>query len=157
MAGVHDCWKHFPEGAKSVGEGKGPRMESWGTGATEDGQRRSPQTVLRRLRPTDWKKTRGACFVGGQGTGWFQEKLIVSYAEDGLKEKVSVSWVGKGTRRKPTSRGCYGHYKSSRGLRWERQGRSWVEEKYISVLRIQIFPMQIGNYDPNTGFGILHF
>lgn len=39
----------------------------------------------------------------GEAKGWdgFRKRFIASYAEEGLKDKVSVSGVGKRTRRKP--------------------------------------------------------
>lgn len=39
----------------------------------------------------------------GEAKGWdgFRKQFIASYAEEGLKDKVSVSGVGKRTRRKP--------------------------------------------------------
>lgn len=60
----YDLANLFPERAKLVGEGWGPRMEPRGTEVSEDGWRRSPRTILRRRRPTGWKRTRGEGFWG---------------------------------------------------------------------------------------------
>lgn len=63
-------------------------MESRGTGASEDGWRRSPRTILRRRRPTGWKRTREKVFGGGKGRNCCRKQLRVSCAEEGVKVRV---------------------------------------------------------------------
>lgn len=86
-----DPAKHFPERPKLVREGWGSRMESRGTGASEDGWRRSPRTILRRRRPTGWKRTRGEGFWGRQGTELLQEAVKGILCRRGCESKGSVS------------------------------------------------------------------
>lgn len=135
---------------------RGLRMESWGTGAFRDGQKRSRWKIPRRGKPEGRKRTRRECCGDGKRWDGFKKWSRVSYAEEGQKDKVSVRWAVKGRKRKLGEEETGWKVQKQRGPKM-RKARIFLGGGEIIVPCYRFFLCKLEIMIPTQDAGILHF